>query len=172
MFDCRRVVSTPPRTWSWRLDDGARRAQKASKGVARCWQSVLCHGFLVSGFEYADVQTYFEWWSPRGEHFLEMGWNLGVVVTWHHNPKLHWDDLHASRCRRRESKGQRQGLQLLQNLFGVVVSDGCWWQVASGIFFKLLLDQVPSKSPFLEARRYWEVLCSQMFSDALKRIGV
>ena len=36
MFDCRRVVSTPPRTWSWRLDDGARRAQKASKGVAGC----------------------------------------------------------------------------------------------------------------------------------------
>ena len=120
--------------------DGVRRAQKASKGVAGCWLSALCHCFWVGNFKYADVQSYLGWWPQGTSIFGGMGWNLGVVVAWHHNPKLHWDDLHASRCRRRESKGQRQGLQLLQNLFGVVVSDGCWWQVACGkwhVFFNL-----------------------------------
>ena len=117
----------------------------------RGWQGVDCQlcvivfGLAISSMLHADVQAYLGWWPEGTSLFLEMGWNLGVVVAWHHNPKLHWDDLHASRCRRRESKGQRQGLQLLQNLFGVVVSDEWWWQVACGKWHVFLAKlQFPS----------------------------
>ena len=93
--------------------------------------------------------------SPKGEHFCD-GVEIEVVVTCHHNPKVQWDDLHASRNRRRESKGQWQGLQL-QNLLWAV--DEWWWQVTCDE--TRLLDQGQRST------QGWLLkICAQHFSGA------
>ena len=110
----------------------------------------------VSALDIVDEFPIEDWISLLRASIFCDGVEIEVVVTCHHNPKVQWDDLHASRNRRRESKGQWQGLQL-QNLFGAV--DEWWWQVTCDE--TRLLDQGQRST------QGWLLkICAQHFSGA------
>ena len=82
-----------------------RKLQKGWQGVD-CQLKVIACGLAISSMLMFQHTSNDDPLSPNGQTIFGDGVEFEVVVTCHQNPKVQWDDLHASRHCPRESKGQ------------------------------------------------------------------